>query len=113
MPRNQIFPRTNLPAGTFTTPAVEIEPAAPEFIVWLDPDHDYPTCVWSMEVQWTFNNGTLWQHWRSFGSASLVLGSKGNYPAIGGTFPPGEQPTHLRAVVTLSEPIRVGLLGDS
>lgn len=98
------------PVTNMETPAVVVDPADPQWVVKLDPDHDYPTCVWDVQMYWSFDSGVSWAHWRGFGLTGIVFDTEHNtYPGIGGAFPPGYQPTHLKGFVTLSEQITIGL----
>lgn len=107
----QILPRVLIgPVTNSETPAVVVDPADREWVVRLDPDHDYPTCSWDVQMHWSFDNGATWAPWRGFTGPKIVLDPDRNvYPAVGGAFPPGFQPTHLKGFVTLSEQIAIGL----
>lgn len=107
----QILPRVLIgPVSNLETPAVVVDPADREWLVRLDPDHDYPTCVWNVQMQWSFDNGATWADWRRFNGNGILFDVEHNvYPAIGGVFPEGYQPTHLKGFVTLSEQITIGL----
>lgn len=106
----QIMPRVLIgPVTDLETPVVVIDPADTEWVARLDPDKDYPTCVWSVKLMLSSDGGTSWRPWRSTGLTGIVRDSERNlYPALGGTFP-GFSPTHLKGIVTLSEQITIGL----
>lgn len=108
----QLAPRVQIgPVTDFVVPqAITVGATEREWRARLDPAQEYPTCVWTVVLEWSFDNQATWAHWRSIGPITgITLTEKGLYPAIGGTFPPGAQPTHLRGRITLSERVSCGL----
>lgn len=111
----QLLPRVTIgPITNQVSPSLAIQAGETEWVARLDPDKDYPTVVWTILLEYSLDNQATWKPWRgTVGQVGIVLNEKGLYPSIGGTFPDAGgvvlTPTHIRAIVSLSEQIVCGL----
>lgn len=114
----QLLPRINVgPITNQEAPSIALAQGEREWNARLDPAQDYPTVVWTIILEYSLDNQATWKPWRGSTQTGIILNEKGNYPGIGGTFPPGlfpdTPPTHLRGIISLSERINCGLKATS
>lgn len=109
LPKLPIGPVTKSASSAFSVAVGE-----QQWIARLDPLLDYPSAIWTVTLEWSFDNGATWSHWRSVtGTTITPLPEKPVYPSIGGTFPDAKtQPTHLRSIVSFDRTVTCGLTAE-
>lgn len=105
--------RAQLQPGTITSPGIGPDVNERGFLARLDPDQDYPTTAWSLVVERSFDGGATYHHWLGTEGTGIVRGDRGGYAAIGGEWPDGDKPSHVRVVLALAARTRIGIQGET
>lgn len=101
--------------GTIESPAVAVPAGTRTVLLQAVLNNEEPTVVWSYAVWWSFDGGATYQHAASASGGPGIRRSTrpGAYEwlSLQLDLPQSPPPTHIRAEVSLSARINIGLNG--